>query len=110
MNTPPQISPASLRERWNGQAPKDLLELIAVGGVIDNDIKIECAPEKVAQVQMLMPRISDSFTRFLSDIDPAAIDRRGVLEIIRAELRTRADMVLGSGVIDNILITEFAIQ
>ena len=31
----------TLRERWNGQAPKDLLELIAVGGVIDNDIKIE---------------------------------------------------------------------
>ena len=34
----------TLRERWNGQAPRDLLELIAVGGVIDNDIKIECAP------------------------------------------------------------------
>ena len=34
----------TLRERWNGQAPRDLLELIAVGGVIDNDIKIECTP------------------------------------------------------------------
>ena len=34
----------TLREHWNGQAPRDLLELIAVGGVIDNDIKIECAP------------------------------------------------------------------
>lgn len=73
-------------------------------------IKLECAPEKVAQVQLMMPRLSDSFTGFLSDIEPAAIDRRGVLEIIRAELRARADMVLGSGVIDNVLITEFAIQ
>lgn len=73
-------------------------------------IKLECAPEKQAQVQAVMPRILDSFTGFLSDIDPAAIDRRGVLEIIRAELRARADMVLGSGVIDNVLITEFAIQ
>ncbi|NHF73145.1 flagellar basal body-associated FliL family protein [Paracoccus xiamenensis] len=73
-------------------------------------IKLECPPEKVAQVQLLMPRIADSFTSFLSDIQPAAIDRRGVLEIIRAELRARADMVLGGGVIDNILITEFAVQ
>lgn len=73
-------------------------------------IKLECAPEKVAQVQLMMPRLSDSFTGFLSDIEPAAIDRRGVLEIIRAELRARTDMVLGGGVIDNVLITEFAIQ
>ena len=73
-------------------------------------VKLESAPEKIAQVQQMMPRLSDSFTGFLSDIEPAAIDRRGVLEIIRAELRARAEMVLGSGVIDNVLITEFAIQ
>lgn len=90
--------------------PRIMVPMAGRGRQLVLSIKIECAPEKVAQVQMLMPRISDSFTRFLSDIDPAAIDRRGVLEIIRAELRTRADMVLGSGVIDNVLITEFAIQ
>ena len=73
-------------------------------------IKLECAPEKIAEVQMMMPRLSDSFTGFLSDIEPAAIDRRGVLEIIRAELGARAEMVLGGGVVDNVLITEFAIQ
>ncbi len=73
-------------------------------------IKLETAGQKEPEVQLLMPRVADSFNAFLSDIDPAAIDRRGVLEIIRAELRARADMVLGADAIDNVLITEFAIQ
>ena len=57
-----------------------------------------------------MPRILDSFNSFLSDIDPAAFDRRGVLEIVRAELQTRVDMLLGEPRVGNVLITEFAIQ
>ncbi|MFD1796708.1 flagellar basal body protein FliL [Paracoccus aurantiacus] len=73
-------------------------------------IKLEVAPQDAAQVQLLMPRIADSFTGFLSDIDPAAMDRRGVLEIIRAELTTRAQIVLGDGIVKEVLITEFAIQ
>ncbi|MFV0293218.1 MAG: flagellar basal body-associated FliL family protein [Paracoccus sp. (in: a-proteobacteria)] len=73
-------------------------------------IKLEVVPDKVAEIQLLMPRVADSFNSFLSDVDPAAIDRRGVLEIIRGELRARADMILGADVVDNVLITEFAIQ
>lgn len=73
-------------------------------------IKLEVTPQKTSEVEMMMPRVSDSFTRFLSDIDPAAIDRRGVLEIIRGELQARADMLLGADNVGNVLITEFAIQ
>lgn len=72
--------------------------------------KLETTSASMEQVALFMPRVSDSFTSFLSDIDPAAFDRRGVLEIIRGELRARADMLLGEGAIENLLITEFAIQ
>ena len=34
----------TLRDYWNAQAPKPILDIISVGGVIDNDIKIECTP------------------------------------------------------------------
>lgn len=60
-----------------------------------------------AEVKHLMPRILDTFTGFLSGIDPAAYDKRGVLEIIRAELLTRSRYVLGTEAIKDLLITEF---
>ncbi|WBU56726.1 flagellar basal body-associated FliL family protein [Paracoccus sediminicola] len=73
-------------------------------------VKLDVQPEKAAEVRMLMPRVLDSFTGFLSAIDPAAIDRRGVLDIIRGELRARVDMIFGADVINQLLITEFAVQ
>ncbi|WP_304617433.1 flagellar basal body-associated FliL family protein [Paracoccus sp. (in: a-proteobacteria)] len=60
-----------------------------------------------AQVEHLMPRISDLFTTFLSGVDPAAYQRRGVLEVIRAELVTRTRLVLGEEPVRDLLITEF---
>ena len=46
----------------------------------------------------------------LIDIDPAALDRRGILEILRAEMATRARFVLGDQAVRDLLITEFRIQ
>ncbi|MFN3527023.1 MAG: flagellar basal body-associated FliL family protein [Paracoccus sp. (in: a-proteobacteria)] len=60
-----------------------------------------------AQVEHLMPRVSDAFTTFLAGVDPAAYERRGVLEVIRAELVTRTRFVLGEGPVRDLLITEF---
>lgn len=60
-----------------------------------------------AEVAHLMPRVLDAFNAFLSGIDPAAYDKRGVLEIIRAELVTRSRYVLGNEAITDLLITEF---
>ncbi|MDO5648391.1 flagellar basal body-associated FliL family protein [Paracoccus sp. (in: a-proteobacteria)] len=60
-----------------------------------------------AAIDHLMPRLLDAFTTFLSDVDPAAYERRGVLEIIRAELLNRARLVLGNDAAHNLLITEF---
>lgn len=72
--------------------------------------KIEAAPDKAAQISQLLPRIQDSFNTFLSDVDPAAYEKRGILEIIRTELATRLAFILGEGGFDDLLITEFRIQ
>lgn len=60
-----------------------------------------------AMIELLMPRILDVFTTFLSGVDPVAYERRGVLEVVRAELVTRLRFVLGDEPVHDILITEF---
>ena len=73
-------------------------------------VMIEVDPGALDQARALMPRITDSFNGFLSRIDPAAFSRRGILEITRAELATRARFVLGDAAVRDLLITEFRIQ
>lgn len=73
--------------------------------VVSASIETDSAHQ--AEVAHLMPRILDAFTGFLSGIDPAAYDKRGVLEIIRAELVTRSRYVLGTEAVKDLLITEF---
>ncbi|WP_411837860.1 flagellar basal body-associated protein FliL [Paracoccus sp. ME4] len=68
---------------------------------------IETDTSHKAEVTHLMPRVSDAFTTFLSGVDPAAYDKRGVLEVIRAELVTRTRFVLGEEPVKDLLITEF---
>lgn len=62
------------------------------------------------QVSYLMPRVRDAFFGFLSGIDPAAYDKRGVLEVIRTEMVTRSRFVLGQDAVNDLLITEFRIR
>lgn len=73
-------------------------------------LKIETDAAHRAQVEYLIPRLSDSFNSFLADVDGAAFERRGILDIIRDELATRAVFVLGKESFTDILITEFRIQ
>ncbi|AGT07447.1 flagellar basal body-associated FliL family protein [Paracoccus aminophilus] len=72
--------------------------------------KIETDAAHQAQVQYLQPRILDAFNTFLADIDPAAFERRGILDILRAELTTRLGFILGDKAFSDLLITEFRIQ
>ena len=62
------------------------------------------------EVEHLTPRLSDAFNSFLADIAPAAFEKRGILDIVRDELATRAVFVLGDKAFSDILITEFRIQ
>ncbi len=73
-------------------------------------VKIETDQLHRPEVEHMIPRILDSFNGFLSDIDPAAFEKRGMLDIIRDELATRAVFVLGKDAFTDILITEFRIQ
>ena len=73
-------------------------------------VLIDVAPASEALARQLMPRLSDAFTTFLADIDPAAFERRGILDIVRLELATRARFVLGEAAVRDLLITEYRIQ
>ncbi|MEE2860114.1 MAG: flagellar basal body-associated FliL family protein [Pseudomonadota bacterium] len=86
------------------------VEIVIPGGrarsmVLSATIETDSAHK--AEVTHLMPRVSDAFTTFLSGVDPAAYDKRGVLEVIRAELVTRTRYVLGEEPVKDLLITEF---
>ncbi|MDF3852720.1 flagellar basal body-associated protein FliL [Paracoccus sp. P2] len=73
-------------------------------------VKIETDQNRRAEVEHLIPRLLDSFNGFLTDIDPAAFEKRGILDIVRDELATRAVFVLGKEAFTDVLITEFRIQ
>lgn len=73
-------------------------------------VKIETDQVHKPEVEHLIPRLLDSFNSFLADVDPAAFERRGILDIIRDELATRAVFVLGKAAFTDVLITEFRIQ
>lgn len=73
-------------------------------------VMIEVPPEQKSQALALMPRITDSYNGFLSRIDATAFGRRGILEIVRAELATRTRFILGDAAVRDLLITEFRIQ
>lgn len=73
-------------------------------------VKIETDQINRAEVEHQTPRLLDSFNSFLADVDPSAFEKRGILDIIRDELATRAVFVLGKDAFTDILITEFRIQ
>lgn len=73
-------------------------------------VKIETDMTHKPEVEHLVPRLSDAFNSFLSDIEPTAFEKRGILDIVRDELATRAVYVLGKDAFSDILITEFRIQ
>ncbi|SNT73128.1 flagellar basal body-associated FliL family protein [Paracoccus seriniphilus] len=73
-------------------------------------VSIETGAEHAAGIEQLTPRLLDAFNAFVAGIDPAAYDKRGVLEIVRAELMTRARQILGEEAVKGLLITEFLIR
>ena len=71
---------------------------------------VEIDPAQADTANLLLPRITDSFNSLLSQVDPVAFSRRGILEIIREELATRSRLILGDAAVRDLLITEFRIQ
>lgn len=73
-------------------------------------VKIETDQTHKPEVEHLIPRLLDSFNSFPADIDTSAFEKRGILDILRDELATRAVFVLGKEAFTDVLITEFRIQ
>lgn len=72
--------------------------------------KIETVPGAEEEIEKLLPRVSDAFNGFLSGVDPVAFDKRGVLEIIKYELTSRATETLTDLPVNDLLITEFRLK
>ncbi|WP_347267347.1 flagellar basal body-associated FliL family protein [Paracoccus sp. (in: a-proteobacteria)] len=73
-------------------------------------VKLETDGAHRKEIEHLVPRLQDMFNSFLSDIDGSAFEKRGILDIIRDELATRAVLVLGKDAFTDLLITEFRVQ
>lgn len=71
---------------------------------------LEVAREDGPAVHHYLPRIIDTATLFLGGIAPDAYARRGIMEIIRDELKNRFNMALEEELIRNVLLTEFAFR
>lgn len=73
-------------------------------------LTIEVQEKDRAAVTHLLPRVTDVAAGFLTGIAPEAYDRRGILEVIRAELATRIGQALAPHPINAILLTEFMFE
>lgn len=73
-------------------------------------VALESTAQDRSRIEAQLPRIQDVMNVFLSEIDPSAYDKRGVLDILRAELVTRIGNVLDGARIADLLITEFRIK
>lgn len=73
-------------------------------------LTIEAAASSVSEIKDKSPNIVDSFNMFLTEVSPLAFERRGVLDIIKGELTTRLDGILGKGGFNSLLVMEFRIQ
>lgn len=80
------------------------------GRIVSLSASIETTSEFRSEVEYLMPRVQDIIISFLSGVDVDAYDKRGALEIIRAELFSRTRMVLGEDHAKDLLIREFLIK
>lgn len=73
-------------------------------------VKLEVAAGRAAEVERLLPRVLDAFNTFVTGIAPEAFDRRGILEIMREELKTRVQLALQTDLPVEVLIMEFALK
>lgn len=73
-------------------------------------VKLEVPAGEAKAVEHLLPRVLDAFNTFLTGIAPEAFERRGILEIMREELKTRVQLALKTDAPVEVLIMEFALK
>lgn len=61
-------------------------------------------------VTNVLPRISDVFNSYLRALEPEDIEARGSLLKIRSQMMHRVDLVVGNGIVNDLLVMEFILN
>lgn len=72
--------------------------------------QLEVAPQHVAEVERLMPRIIDMLNTYLRALEMHEIQEPAALLRLRAQMLRRVQIVAGSGRVNDLLVTEFILN
>lgn len=73
-------------------------------------VELEVAPDHRAEVERLLPRVSDVLNSYLRALDVADLTDRASLMRLRAQMLRRLQVVAGGGRINDLLIMEFVLN
>jgi flagellar FliL protein len=72
--------------------------------------QLEVAPERLAEVQALTPRVRDVLNTYLRAVDGAVIEDPAAMLRMRAQMLRRVQVVTGEGIVRDLLVSEFILR
>jgi flagellar FliL protein len=72
--------------------------------------QLEVAVPHIAEVQHLMPRITDVLNIYLRALDPHELEEPAALLRLRAQMLRRVQIVTGPGFVSDLLVMEFVLN
>jgi flagellar FliL protein len=72
--------------------------------------QLEVAPDRLADVTALTPRVLDVLNTYLRAVDPAVIEDPSAMLRMRAQMLRRVQVVTGEGLVRDLLVSEFILR
>ncbi len=72
--------------------------------------QLEVPQEHGEEVARLMPRVIDVMNGYLRAVDPGELDTPGALVRLRAQMLRRVELVVGPGLVSDVLVMEFVLS
>jgi flagellar FliL protein len=72
--------------------------------------ELEVVPGQEQRVQALMPRILDVLNGYVRAVPLAELERASALVTLRAQMLRRIQLVVGQGLVRDLLVTEFVLN
>lgn len=72
--------------------------------------QLEVAPDRLAAVDALTPRMLDVLNTYLRAVDAAVIEDPAAMLRMRAQMLRRVQMVAGEGLVRDLLVSEFILR
>ncbi len=72
--------------------------------------QLEVAADRRAEVELLRPRVADVLNVFLRAVDPRDLEDPAMMEILRAQMLRRIQLVTGPDRVRDLLIVEFVLN